>query len=234
VSDETADREHPAAEKLASYLADELSSEENDAIQEHVASCGHCAERLLDLQRFLEFVPQESRQGVADLETAAEWRKLRQRIHRETEKKPFFASARGGYFVAAALLAVSIGLTVWNLNLVRASRQPRPLSTMRTLESRESFRSGAAPSVEEPISLPAQITLNLPVEMPDPRYRIEMFPQRNPRGKTSLELSPEGSELRFFLPEKALAPGSYSLRVRGLRDGQPASAVWTYDLTIGP
>src|SRR6185295_7043360 len=80
VSDDIADREHPVAEKLAAYLADELSPQENDAIQEHVASCALCAERLLDLQRFLEYAPDSSRVGVADLETAAEWRKLRERI----------------------------------------------------------------------------------------------------------------------------------------------------------
>ena len=123
MSDEIAGREHPAADKLAAYQADKLSPEENDAIQEHVASCDLCAERLLDLQRFLEFVPDPSRAGVADLETAAEWRKLQRRIEQETEKKRFFASARGGYSVAAALLAVCIGLAAWNLNLWRESRR---------------------------------------------------------------------------------------------------------------
>jgi putative zinc finger protein len=234
VSDEMADREHPAVEKLSAYQADELPSEEKDAIQEHVASCRLCTQRLLDLQQFLDFAPDPAREGVIDLETATEWRKLRRRIKRETEKKRFFASARGGYSVAAALLALSIGLAVWNLNLVRESRRPKPLSTMRTLEARESFRSGTVRSVEEPVSLPAQITLNLPIETPDPLYRIELLPHSNSRDGKTLELPPEGAELRFFLPEKALPSGTYTLRVRSLRGGQPSSTAWTYDLTIGP
>ena len=70
---EAAELEHPAPEKLSAYQARELSPEEMGVIREHVAGCGLCAERLADLRRFLDVAPEE-REGVADLETAAEWR----------------------------------------------------------------------------------------------------------------------------------------------------------------
>ncbi len=227
--------DHPSPEKLSAYQAGELPAGEDDAIQEHVTQCEFCAELLLDLQRFLDQPSAEPAQrGIVDFEAAVEVRELRRRIERETERKPFFASARGGYSVAAALLAVSIGLVLWNLNLVRESREPKPLSTVRTLEAKESFRGGGVPAVEEPVTLPAQITLNLPVETPEPLYRVELFRRGSLHAAASLELRPQGAELRFVLPERALAPGSYSLRVRGLRGGRPSSTAWTYDLILGP
>jgi len=233
VSDEIAGWEHPAAEKLAAYQGNELPLEESDAIQEHLASCHLCAERLLDLQRFLDFVPEvQGREGVVDLETAAEWRKLRQRVRRKTKKERFFASARGGYSLAAVLLVVSVGLLVWNLNLWQESRRPQPLRTIQTLEAKESFRS--AVELVEPVSLPAQITLNLPTETPDPLYRVELFRKGSLHAEESLELPPQGPELRLFLPEKSLTPGTYDLRVRGVRDGKPSLKAWTYELTILP
>jgi hypothetical protein len=170
------------------------------------------------------------RQGVVDLETAAEWRELRERIKREVEKKRFFFSARGGYSVAAALLAVSVGLAAWNVTLLRESREPRPVSTLRTLEARESFRGGAAG--EEPVYLPAQITLNLPTDAPEPLYRVELIPQGGGGAEELIEMPPQGSELRFFVPEQALRTGRYTIRVQGLRQGHPSAVVWTYELTV--
>ncbi len=228
--------DHPSPEMLSAYQAAELPPEEDDAIQEHVAQCDLCAGMLLDLQRFLDLPPEEpSRKGVVDLEAVTAYRELRRRVGLETERKGFFASARGGYSIAAALIAVSVGLALWNLDLVRESRRPQPLSAIRTLDAMESFRSGgAAPVPEEPVSLPAQITLNLPVKTPAPLYRVELFRQGSLHAEASLELRPEGSELRFFLPEGALPVGSYSLRMRGLRGGRPSGKTWTYELIIRP
>jgi hypothetical protein len=53
---------HPDEEAMASFLEQKLSEEENNRIQEHILSCGACAEalvlqiELLDLP--LEKVPQ--------------------------------------------------------------------------------------------------------------------------------------------------------------------------------
>jgi putative zinc finger protein len=224
--------DHPAPEKLAAYQAGELPPEEDDAIQEHVANCEICAEVLLDLQRFLDLAPAEQpQQGVADFETAVEWRELRKRIRGDVERERFFASARGGYSVAAALLAIGVGLAAWNVTLLRESREPQPVSTLRTLEAKESFRGGA--SGEEVVSLPAQITLNLPTDAPDPLYRVELIPHGSGGAEEVLEMPPQGSELSFFVPEKALRPGKYTLRVQGLRQGHPFGATWIYELMIG-
>jgi len=235
VSDDVADREHPAAETLSAYQANELSPEESGAIREHVAGCDLCAERLLDLQRFLEFVPEDqTREGVADLETAAEWRRLRKRIGREEERRRFFASARGGYTVAAALLAVSVGLAVWNLSLVRKSRDPVAVRTVRTLRAKESLRGGIPTENEQPVVLPVQITLDLPIETPDPLYRIDLFREGSRHAARSFEAPPQGSELRVLLPEQSLTPGHYRLRVHGVRSGsgQPSRQVWNYELIV--
>jgi hypothetical protein len=234
---------HPSPEKLSAYQANELSPEEDDAIQEHVASCSLCAERLLELHRFLAFIPEDQpREGVADLETEAEWRKLRERIEKETERRNtvspavssgFFRSAQGGYSVAAAFLAVAVALGVWNLSLVRKSREPSAVRTVRTLAAKESLRGSNSAETEPPVLLPAQITLDLPVETPESLYRVELFRDGSRSPERSLEVVPQGSELRILLPEEALLSGHYGLQVHGLRNGQPSAQVWNYELTVG-
>jgi hypothetical protein len=245
VSSEAGDREHPSAEELAGYQAEALSAKKSDAIQEHVASCSLCIERLLDLQRFLEFAPEPSREGVADLETASSWQGLKHRIHLEAERKiavsprslehGFFNSARGGYLVAASALAVAVALGIWNRSLVEKNREPMAVRTVRTLVAAESLRNGVGEGENLPaIHLPAQITLNLPVETPDPLYRVELSTAGGQEEKTSFKITPQETELRFLLPQGSLPPGRYQVKVQGSRDGQPTPQIWTYELTIIP
>jgi hypothetical protein len=176
------------------------------------------------------------------LESAAEWRKLRDRLEKEPARKPaeyspvsfgsFFRSARGGYAAAAALLAVAVALGLWNLSLVRRSREPIVPRTTRTLSAEGSLRGPAEPA-EEPVVLPAQITLELPVETPEPRYHLDFVRQGSRVPERSLEVLPQETELRFVLPEKALRPGEHVIKAQGLRDGKPSGDVLTFELTVG-
>jgi hypothetical protein len=106
---------HPDAEKLSAYHADELSPEEDDAIQEHVAGCRLCAERLLELERYLE--PAERKdEGVEDFATAAEWRRLRGRMAQrgiENDREGLLRSLRVFQVLAAALGVLVVGLTIF-------------------------------------------------------------------------------------------------------------------------
>ena len=70
---------HPPFETLAAYHSDELSPEEDAEIQQHLLDCRYCSETLLDFDDFLR--APEARPDVADLETVAEGRRLKSRLH---------------------------------------------------------------------------------------------------------------------------------------------------------
>jgi hypothetical protein len=55
---------HPSPETLTAYHAGELSAAAADAVQEHLATCRHCADLLLDLPAFLD-PPADPASGLA-------------------------------------------------------------------------------------------------------------------------------------------------------------------------
>ncbi len=248
MSDEIADREHPAAEKLSAYLANELSPEENDAIQEHVTNCSLCAERLLDLQRFLDFGP-EGQEGVVDFETAAERARLRQEITRERTGSPawtlpgkgrahrILASATTVYGLAAVLTVGLIGLSLYTAWLRRELRGPEMNSRAVFLLSRTLSRSSEdqVETIELASREKARITFSLeaPRSPSFAKFRLEV---RDPQGRLILmndELKRQGDLFVFTLPAEGLRSGRYSIEVRGLREGDlPPVTVGRYEFRI--
>jgi hypothetical protein len=235
-------QDHPAPETLSAYYAGELLPEAADAVQEHIANCGICTEVILDLQRFLEAPPEDPpASGIADFETAAEWRELRGQLDLETGSQApvvsrgVFASARGAYSIAAASLAVAVALGLWNLSLIEKSREPIAVRTIRTLSAQSDLRGPAEQAgAERPVILPAEIALRVSDDPPAPSYRVDVLPVGSRFPERSLEISVQESELVLLLPDKSLRPGKYLIQVQGLRNGQPTSRVSTYDLRIGP
>lgn len=231
-------RDHPTPEELAAYHANELSPEDDLRVREHVVACRECADLVLDLQAFYD-AGREEPSGVADLEQATAWRNLRERMEFEPKKasplpsrsvsRGFFASALGGYSIAAALLTVAVGLTVWNVSLVREGRKPRSIPIVRTFEESGSLRArGASP--EPPLALPASVILSLSTETPDQPYRVDFVREGGRHPEYSFELFAQGTELSILLPEGALPPGRYDVRVAG---ASPSPA-WIYKITIAP
>src|SRR5436305_238726 len=171
--------EHPSPEALTAYQANELSPEEDERLQSHLAVCKHCTELLLDLDEFLK-PPVAAAEPVADFEAAADWRRLREALKPPVEEKSlarpvrrsFLASVWGGY-AFAAMLVISVGLGIWNVELLREVRKPQAIRTVQTLSAQGSTRGDSKPSEGEPVVLPADITLLLPTEKPSPAYRVD-------------------------------------------------------------
>ena len=230
--------EHPSPETLTAYQANELSEEEDRRIQDHLAACGHCTELLLDLEEFLE-PPAAVAEPVADFEAAADWRRLRETLKRDVGEKPsarpdrrrFLASVWGGYS-AAALLVISVGLGIWNVELLREIRKPQPIRTVQTLSAQGSTRGGSKPSEGEPVVLPADITLLLPTETPSSAYKVDFVHYETPRPEWSLDVAQAKGELNIHLPAEALPPGNYTVQVAPLSSGRSGPESWSYPLRI--
>jgi hypothetical protein len=229
---------HPSAETLTAYQANELAADEDERIQSHLAVCAQCTELLLDLDEFLQ--PPMAAAPVADFEAAADWRKLRESLGAPEKKDPaarpdrrrFFASVWGGYSVAAALLAMVVGLGIWNAKLAEELLKPQPIFTVQTLEAQGSSRGATSPS--EPVTLPAEITLLLPTDAPDSRYRIDITRDGSHRPEWSFDVSQNKNSLSFRLAERSLSSGVYSVQVVASGQGRPDAAAWSYTLQIVP
>jgi hypothetical protein len=229
--------DHPSAETLTAYQANELTADEDERIQSHLAVCSHCTELLLDLNEFLQ--PPAAVAPVADFEAAADWRKLRAGIERPESQVPmvrphrpgFFASVRGGYTVAAALLILTVGQGVRNGELARDLKKPQPLGAPKTLTAEGSSRGSENPKADEPIVLPAQIVLSLSTDRPAPSYRLEISDPEKGKLQWSLDVPYQDGELSFNLPKQSLPPGDYTLRVSAHGKEQ---RTWKYRLSVGP
>ena len=230
--------EHPSPETLTAYQANELSEEEDRRIQDHLAACGHCTELLLDLEEFLE-PPAAVAEPVADFEAAADWRRLRETLKRDVGEKPsarpdrrrFLASVGGGYSIAAALLVISVGLGIWNVELFRELRKPQPIRTVLTLAAKGSTR-GIDSGEGEPVVLPAYITLPLPTETLSSAYKVDFVHHETQRLEWSLDVAQAGGDLNIHLPAEALPPGKYTVQVAPLSPGRPGPSAWSYPLRI--
>jgi hypothetical protein len=231
--------EHPSPETLTAYQANELSEEEDRRIQDHLAACGHCTELLLDLEEFLE-PPAAVAEPVADFEAAADWRRLREALKPPVEEKSlarpvrrsFLASVGGGYSVAA-LLVISVGLGIWNVELLREIRKPQAIRTVQTLSAKGSTR-GIGPGEGEPVVLPADIALPLPTETPSPLYKVDFVHDGTQKLEWSLEVPQTGGDLTIHLPAESLPPGKYTVQVAPLSQGRPGPAAWSYPLRVVP
>lgn len=217
--------DHPAPEKLSAYQAEELPAAEDDAIQEHLANCGVCAEALLDLQRFLDSAPEgRSSKGVADFEAAAEWRELRGKVREVRLRK----SLRAFQALAAVLGILFVGLSVYEIHIHGRSSALLAMPE-KTLDFSEK-RGGQ--SVREGARLP--IALKLFFEADYPRYKLEI---QTTQGR--LLYSHEYTKLDLDrsalpVPDGFLAPGNYTVRLFGLADGRPEPIGPPIELAILP
>jgi hypothetical protein len=239
--------DHPVPEKLSAYLANELSPEEDNEIQEHLAHCTLCTELLLDLQRFLD-PPAEDlpREGVADFETAAGWRELRGRMGEgaeavsEAPRPRRAASLKIAYSLVAALALTVVGLWVYVVKLHGDLKAPRAgnhillasAQTRGTAEPVESIRLHEPPN-------DFSVTLVKPPEIDFPEYVAEISREKAAR-ETGAQVLParglhyqEGEGVTILLSKDDFKPGIYKIVLSGLRGGQ-SSSVATYRLSVSP
>ena len=105
--------EHPSPEELSAYQANELTPEEDERIQDHLAVCEHCTELLLDLEEFLKPAAVAA-EPAADFEAAADWKRLRDHLPQPAQADVakalpylFAASLIGALILSGALFLAS-------------------------------------------------------------------------------------------------------------------------------
>jgi anti-sigma factor RsiW len=94
---------HPSPEELTAYRDGRLSARRAARVCRHLGVCFDCPDLLLELERFLEPVPDDA--GTID--TEASWQELRRRLFAQPRPRPPDALA------AVSLLAV-VALSFWS------------------------------------------------------------------------------------------------------------------------
>jgi hypothetical protein len=234
---------HPTDRQLLSYQAGQLTTIEEDEIQEHLVACRECRNALLSLAEFQELLEAEdlgAAAGTTQLpspgQTEASWQAMRSRLaasrpesfgalRRRTISPPVLA-------LAACLAACLIGFPLWIATHGGAGSDS--LIVLPPLGGGEVVRGGqTGPATVRLGEAPAVLALALPPRASYPTYRFEI---RTPRGDLLLtspaapiptamapgaQPSTTGARplrlLALALGRGQLPPGDYRLRLVGVR-----------------
>jgi hypothetical protein len=213
--------EHPSPEELSAYQANELTPEEDEKIQDHLAVCQHCTELLLDLEEFLN-PAKVIAEPAADFEAAADWKRLREGMGPVAGKpEPLQTKASEQDYrlvrslqvyraLAAVLGLVAVGLSLYT---VRPPGEPEILPSPKSID----FETTRSSSAVEPLKVRLPFSLGFYTAPSYPSYRIEIV---DVEGKLRYSRDTILSEGFIPLRQGFLPPGEYEVRFSGLKDGK--------------
>jgi hypothetical protein len=237
---------HPEPEVLAAYHAGELTEPEERRLQDHLVGCPECTALLLDLDGLSR--PEFGAGSLPPADQEALWKSLQEEIRKE-ERPPApvvplrrpSSSPRWLPVLAAALLAVTIGLSAWVASLRRTVGElsrPQLATPIVDLYSSGSRSEGSPRSAETvPASAPL-LTVILHPENPrgTGRYRVEIARSgetiwrsewRSGWRRDSGETGPY-DPIPLTLPRSAFGPGEYRIHLLE-ENGKP---IGNYELRI--
>jgi hypothetical protein len=214
---------------LTAYQANELSPEEDERLQEHLAACRHCTEMLLELEEFLRPSEAEVKSG-ADLEPAEDQRRLGREPAELSKKDRHRTSLRIAYSLTAALAVALVGVSIYAGSLRSELRRPVPEMESGALLARGSQRSASGRA--ETLRVPTTLTLEVSSLKTFPEYQVDFEGQDGKviRSVHGAQLQ-EDRFIRIWLPKHALESGEYQVILWGLQGGLREN-LGTYDLRI--
>jgi Putative zinc-finger len=242
---------HAQPEALVAYHAGELSADDADALQDHLAVCPHCAHLLLDLDSFLA-APEDvaatraapATPGVPVTPAAPATPAVggppagRRTVARFPGARP----SRLGLvpYLAAALIVMTIlAAAGW---LPRLGRPPAARQAdLLQLDPPQVLRGPEAPpaTIVHADAVTTILVLHLAQPVPDVRIHLQVRADSvTPAGDRAwrpLEANcaaVEASVAVVVLNRRQLAPGAYQLRVVGPAPGPAAEPLGEYPLQV--
>lgn len=217
--------DHPTAEMLAAYSADELTPEEDEKIREHFVHCRDCPELLLDLKDFS--APDRSVvDRLSESWVAAAWQSLLARLAREPAPRLQFQrwlrSLQGAYSLTGVLLAATLGLSAWVAGLhleLRRLREPQANVQIERIEqldlsTRSAPRPVRVPSGGERFLLSVVTAADVPWR-DCKEVRLALATAEGGEIWTGGLVPPEDGTITLELSRRALPAGEYRLRIQG-------------------
>ncbi|HET9209013.1 MAG TPA: zf-HC2 domain-containing protein [Thermoanaerobaculia bacterium] len=221
---------HPEPDVLAAYHAGELTEPEERRLQDHLVGCPECAALLLDLDGLSDSGFGAGSLAPADQE--ALWKSLQSEIRKEEAPVPLApvvslrrraASARWLQALAAALLAVSIGLSLWVAELkhrVNELLQPQANAPVLDLDADAARGEGGGGAVVvSPGNHFFTLILTPAGERRYERYRVEIAPGGGKEAWSYEGALNSSGSLSVTVPLPALGSGRFQVRLFGLGPG---------------
>lgn len=231
---------HLSPEDLLDYHAGDVTGDERERIQDHLALCPVCTRALLDLESFPNVEPVREEDRLSDSALAGEWRRFEERTGAiplpRAARRAFPSSPALPWALAASLLLAVLGLSVWAGLLRRDLSAPRADVYVADLTPREESRERSV-AEEEVVRVPAWadrvlLILNL-AEVPSfPEYRVEIAPAGGKAvwSRRGVRPSPDGN-FTLEIPRSFLAGGPRGIRLYG-RQGNAWTVVAEYGVRI--
>jgi hypothetical protein len=217
MSPEPAD--HPSPDRWIAYHRGELSADEEEHLQEHLARCRDCFDLAAGAAELVR--PDAEPDAGEDVETAALWRLLRPQLDpppqnvreiREAAAVPRRPS-RGSRLpttLAASFFVALVGMTAWNL------RQQSELKTLLAPQANvatlaiDGGERAAGPEPSIPTG-PRMLVFHPGEDLP--AWRLSIRDAATGRELSAHELRPDQNRaLNLYLPE-GLPPGRYRLEL---------------------
>jgi hypothetical protein len=214
--------EHPGAATLAAYHARTLPPDEVSRVQDHLVACRQCRDQILEYAQFMGSTSEDPADDVASFERAAEWRRLQERMEKETTAAPeplpvkaaddrrrILRSLRAFQALAAALGALAVGLFLRDAHF-RGQARVLPETSILFGATRS-----VSPEQPKPTQVRPPAVLRVSSYADYSRYRVEIETASG-QPKQTLEVDQEGL---IEIPD-GWSPGTYKIRVLGLKDGR--------------
>lgn len=240
-------QEHPSPDTLLAYDAGELGEEPAAGVRRHLAVCPECARTVLDLASFPEVEPAPGVVALTDSGEAASWRRILDRLAAE-EAQPKAAPPRESRparpprawvmpLLAAALVAVSLGLGLWVFQLYQVEEAgPGASANVHVIELTP--LGGSVPRGPAEETVPAGMgSIVLELGVADLRafsdYRMTVRrdePGGEPWRLRGLKRQPDG-HFSVLVPREFLPAGRYRIELEGVGE-EGAERLAEYELTI--
>jgi hypothetical protein len=224
------------------YHDGDISPEQRERIQDHLALCRACLRTVLDLDAFPDLPPQGSEERLSSGELAIEWGRFQEQAgaaRSAVRRRSLLTSAALPWGLAAALLAVIVGLSVQTVRLQRqAGELSQPQGGVELVDlSPVDGKLERAEAETEGIRLSAWadrliLILNLADIRSFPEYEVELVTAdgREVWRGGGLRRSPEGT-FALEVPRRFLSAGSYRIRLSGASP-EGRTAVAEYSLIL--
>jgi hypothetical protein len=213
--------DHPAPRELQNFVAGDLSKDERERIESHLAICRDCTRAALDLAEPTELELVKRGEILTERELAAQWKRFQAAagISRRRRLPPLRA-------IAAVLLLALLGMTAWAF-----LRESQSQTDMFLVDVGSTTRG-----LVKTVSLPnwagrVQLVIDLPYQTPEyPEYHVEIRVKGGRRVSRDRVYQQEDGTLTVQVPRRRLPEGAYEIRVA---DPQGRQLV-IHDLLIEP
>lgn len=214
--------EHPTPDELLDYHLGDVTPEQRERIQDHLALCPDCTRAVLDFADFPAIVPAEG--GGRPPDMAAAWTRLRERTSTAVPAgRPPRASrsrAKALSLIAASLLVASLG------GYLLGGLRPPPEGEAFVMQLVEGDVERSGPVPEE-IRVPDGVTDRFVLSLlPDEteeltRFDVEILHFGKPVWRRTGLHRDSAGQVSFYVP-RDLPSGVLLVRLFGVGEGEPA------------